>query len=54
VKWAEGRFCFKQWLEGKVIIVTGSTQGLGEYVVQRVARFGAAGIVVCGQNEASE
>jgi NAD(P)-dependent dehydrogenase (short-subunit alcohol dehydrogenase family) len=38
-------------LEGKVIIVTGSTQGLGEFIAHRVARLGAKGIVVCGRNE---
>jgi NAD(P)-dependent dehydrogenase (short-subunit alcohol dehydrogenase family) len=38
-------------LENKVIIVTGSTQGLGEYIAYRVAHLGAAGIVVCGRNE---
>ena len=38
-------------LEHKVIIVTGSTQGLGEFIVHRIARLGAAGIVICGRNE---
>ena len=38
-------------LTGKVIIVTGSTQGLGEFIAHRIARLGAAGIVVCGRNE---
>jgi NAD(P)-dependent dehydrogenase (short-subunit alcohol dehydrogenase family) len=38
-------------LENKVIIVTGSTQGLGEYIAQRIAHLGAKGIVICGRNE---
>ncbi len=36
-------------LDGKVFIVTGSTQGLGEYIARRIAHLGAAGIVVCGR-----
>jgi NAD(P)-dependent dehydrogenase (short-subunit alcohol dehydrogenase family) len=40
-------------LENKVIIVTGSTQGLGEYIAHRAARLGAEGIVICGRNEAN-
>ena len=35
---------------GKVAIVTGSTQGLGEAIVLRFAAEGASGIVVCGRN----
>lgn len=35
---------------GKVAIVTGSTQGLGEAVARLLAEQGAAGIVVCGRN----
>jgi NAD(P)-dependent dehydrogenase (short-subunit alcohol dehydrogenase family) len=38
-----------QGLMDKVVIVTGSTQGLGENVASRVARLGAAGVVVCGR-----
>ena len=37
-------------LEGKVAIVTGSTQGLGEAVAHLFADRGAAGIVVTGRN----
>jgi len=38
-------------LENKVIIVTGSTQGVGEGIAIHAARNGAAGIVVCGRQE---
>jgi NAD(P)-dependent dehydrogenase (short-subunit alcohol dehydrogenase family) len=38
-------------LENKVVIVTGSTQGLGESIAHRAARLGAKGIVICGRNE---
>jgi NAD(P)-dependent dehydrogenase (short-subunit alcohol dehydrogenase family) len=37
-------------LDGKVLIVTGSTQGLGAEIARRAARLGAAGIVVCGRH----
>jgi NAD(P)-dependent dehydrogenase (short-subunit alcohol dehydrogenase family) len=40
-------------LEGKVAIVTGSTQGLGEGIAQLFADRGAAGLVVTGRNEAN-
>ena len=36
--------------DGKVALVTGSTQGLGEAIVRRLASEGAAGIVVCGRS----
>ena len=36
---------------GKVALITGSTQGVGEAVARRLAREGADGIVVCGRNE---
>ena len=37
-----------QRLDGRVVIVTGSTQGLGEAIAMRSAALGAAGVVVCG------
>ena len=36
--------------DGKITIVTGSTQGLGEAIARRFAAEGAAGVVVCGRN----
>jgi NAD(P)-dependent dehydrogenase (short-subunit alcohol dehydrogenase family) len=39
-----------QRLRGKVLVVTGSTQGLGAAIARRAARLGAAGIVVCGRD----
>ena len=36
--------------DGKVGLITGSTQGVGEAVARRMASEGAAGIVVCGRN----
>jgi NAD(P)-dependent dehydrogenase (short-subunit alcohol dehydrogenase family) len=38
-------------LNGKNIVVTGGTQGLGEAVARAASRYGAAGIVICGRNE---
>jgi NAD(P)-dependent dehydrogenase (short-subunit alcohol dehydrogenase family) len=38
-------------LEEMNIVVTGGTQGLGEAVARTAARYGAAGIVICGRNE---
>jgi NAD(P)-dependent dehydrogenase (short-subunit alcohol dehydrogenase family) len=40
-----------QRLDGKVVVVTGSTQGLGAAIARRVAELGAAGVVVCGRDE---
>src|SRR5436190_11034763 len=37
-------------LDGKVLVVTGSTQGLGAAIAQRAAELGAAGIVVTGRD----
>ena len=37
-------------LDGKVIIVTGSTQGLGEEIAREAADLGAAGIVISGRS----
>ena len=37
-------------LDGKVIIVTGGTQGLGEEIARQSADLGAAGIVISGRN----
>jgi NAD(P)-dependent dehydrogenase (short-subunit alcohol dehydrogenase family) len=39
-----------QRLDGKVLVVTGSTQGLGAEFARRSARLGAAGIVICGRD----
>jgi NAD(P)-dependent dehydrogenase (short-subunit alcohol dehydrogenase family) len=37
-------------LDGKVVVVTGSTQGLGAAIARRVVELGAGGIVVTGRN----
>lgn len=37
--------------DGKVALITGSTQGLGEAIAHRLADDGAAGIMVTGRNE---
>jgi NAD(P)-dependent dehydrogenase (short-subunit alcohol dehydrogenase family) len=39
-----------QRLDGRVVIVTGSTQGLGAAIAERCAALGAAGLVVCGRS----
>ena len=38
-------------LDGKVIIATGGTQGIGAAVALQAAREGAAGVVVCGRQQ---
>jgi NAD(P)-dependent dehydrogenase (short-subunit alcohol dehydrogenase family) len=40
----------EQRLAGKVVVVTGSTQGLGAAIARRAAALGAAGVVVCGRD----
>jgi NAD(P)-dependent dehydrogenase (short-subunit alcohol dehydrogenase family) len=37
-------------LDGKIVVVTGSTQGLGAGIARRIVELGAAGIVVTGRN----
>jgi NAD(P)-dependent dehydrogenase (short-subunit alcohol dehydrogenase family) len=39
-----------QRLDGKVLVVTGGTQGLGAAIARRAARLGATGIVTCGRD----
>jgi NAD(P)-dependent dehydrogenase (short-subunit alcohol dehydrogenase family) len=39
-----------QRLRGNVLVVTGSTQGLGAAIARHAVRVGAAGIVVCGRD----
>ena len=38
-------------LSGKVVIVTGGTQGLGEAIARNLAELGADGLVICGRNQ---
>jgi len=37
-------------LEGKICVVTGGTQGLGEAIAACFAKRGAQGLVICGRN----
>jgi NAD(P)-dependent dehydrogenase (short-subunit alcohol dehydrogenase family) len=39
-------------MDGKIAIVSGTTQGLGSAVACLFAKRGAAGLVICGRNEA--
>ena len=39
-----------QRLDGKVVVVTGGTQGLGAAIATRAAGLGAAGVVVTGRD----
>jgi NAD(P)-dependent dehydrogenase (short-subunit alcohol dehydrogenase family) len=39
-----------QRLDGRVLVVTGGTHGLGAAIAGRAARLGAAGIVTCGRD----
>ena len=41
----------KPSLTGKYVIVTGSTQGLGEAIARLFVERGAAGLIICGRNE---
>jgi NAD(P)-dependent dehydrogenase (short-subunit alcohol dehydrogenase family) len=41
-----------QRFDGRVLVVTGGTQGLGAAIAARAARLGAAGIVTCGRDAA--
>ncbi len=38
-------------LSGKIIVVTGSTQGLGEGIAQHLSTLGVEGLVICGRNQ---
>ena len=38
-------------MDGKICVITGSTQGLGAAIARRLAEAGAAGVVTLGRNE---
>ena len=37
-------------IDGKIAIITGGTQGLGEAIARKFSECGAKGIVICGRN----
>jgi len=43
----------KDYYANRVFVVTGSTQGIGEAIATGLANAGAAGVVICGRNEAN-
>lgn len=50
---ARGSYQGPAHLSGKVAIVTGGTQGLGETIARLFAERGVAGLVICGRNAKS-
>ena len=39
-------------LVGKVAVITGGTQGLGAAIARHFSQQGAAGVIICGRNQA--